>query len=52
MPFDSEKQRRLFYAARKSPEVRKKYGISRKAADSMTKHDLGGKLKEAARRKA
>ena len=48
-PFKSEAQRRLMYAAKKSPSVRKRYGISRKAAAEMTAHDRKGKLRERAR---
>ena len=44
MPFKSEKQRRLFWAAKGSAKLRQRRGISKKAAGKMTKHDQGGKL--------
>lgn len=44
MPFVSQKQRALFYAARGNPSVRKEYGISEADAEKMVSHDEGGKL--------
>jgi hypothetical protein len=38
MPFKSEKQRRLFHAARKNPAVRKKHGMKKKDVDKMIAH--------------
>ena len=49
-PFASEKQRRLFHAAKKDPAVRKRYGISKGAAKRMTDHDTRGKLREYVRK--
>lgn len=39
MPFKSEKQRKLFYAAANNPKVRKNTGISKKVAEKMISHD-------------
>lgn len=44
MPFKSEAQRRLMWAARRNPRIRKEKGISKAAAHKMTEHDTGGKL--------
>ncbi|HEY1894839.1 MAG TPA: hypothetical protein VGG62_01155 [Terracidiphilus sp.] len=44
MPFTSQKQRGLFYAAKNDPEVRAKTGISQAVADKMTGEDQPGKL--------
>jgi hypothetical protein len=44
MPFKSEAQRRLFWAAKGSSDVRRAHGFSRKTVNTMTKHDEGGKL--------
>jgi hypothetical protein len=44
MPFTSQKQRGLFYAAQKDPAVRAKTGISKGVADKMTGEDQPGKL--------
>lgn len=46
MPFKSEKQRRLMFAAQKNPTVRNRFQIKKKAADEMTEHDTGGVLPE------
>ena len=48
VPFDSEAQRRLMYAAKRDPKVRRRYGIKRKDAAKMVAHDTKGKLKERA----
>ena len=44
MPFTSQKQRGLFYAAKANPEVRKRTGISQAVATKMTGEDQPGKL--------
>jgi len=44
MPFKSQAQRNLFYAAENDPEVRKRTGISKGVAKKFTEHDEGGKL--------
>ena len=44
MPFKSQAQRNLFYAAENDPEVRKRTGISKGVAKKFTEHDSGGKL--------
>lgn len=44
MPFVSQKQRALFYAAKHDPQVRKRHGMSKEDADKMVAHDEGGKL--------
>jgi len=44
MPFVSEKQRKLFWAARKSKRLRKRLGLSEEDVRKMTEHDEGGKL--------
>lgn len=46
MPPVSQAQRGLFYAAKGSPEVRKRTGISKKVADEAVEEDPGGKLPE------
>lgn len=48
MPFKSEKQRRLMYAAKTDPGVRKRYGIKKKAAVKMVAHDRASKIKREA----
>lgn len=50
MPFKSEKQRRLFYAARGSAAVRKAHGMSKAAVDEMIEHGKAGKLPVVAER--
>lgn len=44
MPFVSQKQRALFYAAKRDPAVRKRRGMSEADVDKMIAHDEGGKL--------
>ena len=44
MPFKSEKQRKLFWAAKSSARLRRKARLKRSAVDKMTSHDSGGKL--------
>lgn len=44
MPFKSQKQRALFYAAKHDPAVRKKHGMSEEDVDKMISHDEGDKL--------
>lgn len=44
MPFESQAQRGLFYAAKNNPAVRARTGISKGVADKMTAEDPGGKL--------
>ena len=44
MPFKSEAQRRLMWAAKSSSKLRKHLGMSKAAAEKMTAHDAGGKL--------
>ena len=44
MPFVSQKQRGLFYAAKHSTGVRKAHGLSKDDVDRMISHDEGGKL--------
>lgn len=50
MPMVSEAQRRLMFAALKNRKLRKRRGISKKAAKAMTSHDTGGKLPERSSR--
>ncbi len=50
MPMVSEAERRLMWKALKSRSVRKRHGISLKAAKAMTSHDTGGKLHERSSR--
>ena len=54
MPFRSQKQRALFYAAaasgKKAQALRKKMGITKKEAEKMVRHDTGGKLPTHAKR--
>lgn len=38
MPFKSDKQRRLFHAAKGNPAVRKKHGMKKKDVDKMIAH--------------
>lgn len=49
MPFESQKQRGLFYAAENNPAVRARTGISKSVADKMTAHDEPGKLPKYAK---
>ena len=44
MPFVSERQRKLFWAARKSAKLRKRLKISKADVEKMTAHDAGGRL--------
>lgn len=44
MPFKSESQRKLFWAARKDPKVRKRMRLKLKDVKKMTSHDTGGRL--------
>jgi len=44
MPPVSEQQRKLMFAAKNDPEVRKRTGISAKVAKDFTEADPGGKL--------
>ena len=44
MPFKSQAQRNLMFAAKNDPDVRKKTGISQETAEKFTDHDEGGKL--------
>jgi len=44
MPFKSQAQRNLMFAAKNDPKVRKRTGISKKTAEDLTEHDTGGKL--------
>src|SRR5215831_7589847 len=44
MPFTSQAQRGLFYAAKADPAVRERTGISKSVATKMTGEDPGGKL--------
>lgn len=46
MPFKSEKQRRLFYAAANNPKVAKKTGISKEVAEKFIE-DSKGKVEES-----
>ena len=52
MPMMSEKQRRLFHAAKKSADIRKRRGLKKKTVDKMVAHDAGGKLPMRANMKA
>jgi hypothetical protein len=51
MPFKSQAQRNLFYAAENDPEVRKRTGISKGVANKFTAHDEGGKLPKHVKKK-
>ncbi len=44
MPFESQAQRRLGYAAAKDPKVAKRTGFSQAAARKFVAHDKPGKL--------
>jgi DNA-binding transcriptional MerR regulator len=44
MPFKSESQRKLFFAALKSAKLRKRLGVSLAEVKKMLEHDEGGKL--------
>jgi len=46
MPFVSERQRRLFQAAKKDPKLRQEQGLSDRDVRRMTRHDKAGKLPE------
>ncbi len=48
MPFVSERQRRLFQAAKKDPKLREEQGLSTRDVRRMTRHDRGGRLPERA----
>jgi len=50
MPFKSQSQRALFYAALKGKEVRSRLGMSLAAIRKAIEHDTGGKLPKKARR--
>ena len=54
MPFKSQKQRALFYAAaasgKKAAALRRKLGITKKEAEKMIRHDTGGKLPTRAKK--
>jgi hypothetical protein len=51
MPFKSEKQKRMFYMARKSPEMRKKMDINLSGVEKMIKHDESPEYKKKKARK-
>ena len=44
MPFVSERQRKLFWAARKNAKLRKRLKMSARDVEKMTAHDAGGRL--------
>lgn len=50
MPFVSQKQRALFWAAKGNRKVAKKKGLNMKAVEEMTAHDEGGKLPTRAKK--
>jgi hypothetical protein len=44
MPFKSQAQRNLFYAAKGDPELRRAKGLTLTTVSKFTDHDTGGKL--------
>ena len=49
MPFDSNKQRALFHAAKNDPKVRKKRGLRLGEIKKLIDEDKGGKLPNVSR---
>ena len=50
MPFKSSAQRRLMWAAKKDPALRKRMHVNLDAVEKMTEHDTGGRLPEKVRK--
>jgi hypothetical protein len=51
MPFESDKQRRLMYAAAENPEVAKKAGIPQHVARKFIEDSTGHKLAKAMKKR-